>query len=84
MGIVQNNADLDNCPQLAQRNMFIDSGDIFGGSFRTVNTPIHLLACPDTPTGKPPVLSQDSEDLLCSIGGLTYEEFAELKAAGKI
>jgi formyl-CoA transferase len=84
MGIVQNNADLDNCPQLAQRNMFIDSGDIFGGSFRTVNTPIHLLSCPETPTRTPPRLSQDSEDLLCGIGGLSHEEFAELKAAGKI
>ena len=84
MGIVHNNADLDNCPQLAQRNMFIDSGDIFGGSFRTVNTPIHLLSCPDTPTRTPPRLSQDSEDLLCGIGGLTHEDFAELKAAGKI
>ncbi len=84
MGIVQNTADLDNCPQLAQRKMFVESGDGYGGQFRTVNTPIRLTGCPDTPDTAPPLLSQDSEELLCSIGGLSKEEFAELKAGGKI
>ncbi len=84
MGIVQNTADLDNCPQLAQRKMFVESGDGHGGQFRTVNTPIRLTGCPDTPAVAPPLLSQDSEDILCSIGGLTPGEFAELKAGGKI
>jgi formyl-CoA transferase len=84
MGIVQNTADLDNCPQLAQRKMFVESGDGYGGKFRTVNTPLRLTGCPDTPDTAPPLLSQDSEELLCSIGGLSKEEFAELKAGGKI
>ena len=84
MGIVQNTADLDQCPHLEARNMFVDSGDIFGNSFRTVSSPIKLTGCPDVPSRTPPQLSQDSEDLLCSIGGLSHDEFAQLKAAGKI
>jgi crotonobetainyl-CoA:carnitine CoA-transferase CaiB-like acyl-CoA transferase len=74
MGMVQNTADLDNCPHLESRKMFIDCGDTLGGSFRTANTPINLTACPDTPTGPPPLLGQHNRDILCSIGGLSEEE----------
>ena len=84
MGIVQNTADLDSCPQLEQRKMFVDSGDGYGGTFRTVNNPIRLTGSLDTPGNAPPILGQDSEDLLCSIGGLTSEEFQALKSSGKI
>jgi crotonobetainyl-CoA:carnitine CoA-transferase CaiB-like acyl-CoA transferase len=84
MGIVQSTRDLDNCPHLAVRKMFINSGDTFGGSFRTVNTPIRLTDCPDTPTNAPPRLGQNNQEILCSIGGLTPEEFSQLESAGKV
>ena len=84
MGIVQNTRDLDQCPQLAVRKMFVDSGDTFGGSFRTVNTPIRLTACPDTPTGAPPRLGQHNWEILGSIGGLTTKELGQMEAEGKL
>ena len=74
MGMVQNTADLDQCPHLEARKMFVDCGDTLGGSFRTANTPINLTACPATPTGPPPLLGQHNRDILCSIGGLTEEQ----------
>ena len=74
MGMVQNTADLDQCPHLEARKMFVDCGDTLGGSFRTANTPINLTACPDTPTGPPPLLGQHNRDILCSIGGLPEEQ----------
>ncbi len=74
MGMVQNTADLDQCPHLEARKMFVDCGDTMGGSFRTANTPINLTACPDTPTGPPPLLGEHNRDILCSIGGLTEEQ----------
>ena len=74
MGMVQNTADLDQCPHLEARKMFVDCGDTLGGSFRTANTPINLTACPDTPTGPAPLLGQHNRDILCSIGGLTEEQ----------
>ena len=83
MGIVQDSADLDNCPHLEARNMFIDSGDTYGGSFRTVNTPIQLTGCVDTPANPPPTLGQHNHNVLCDIGGLTPEELAQLEAEGK-
>jgi crotonobetainyl-CoA:carnitine CoA-transferase CaiB-like acyl-CoA transferase len=84
MGIVQNTYDLDHCPHLAVRKMFIDSGDTFGGSFRTVNTPIRLTACSDTPTRTPPRLGQNNQEILCGMGGLTPEELSQLVAEGKV
>ena len=74
MGMVQNTADLDQCPHLEARKMFVDCGDTLGGSFRTANTPINLTACPDTPPGPPPMLGQHNRDNLCSNGGLTEEQ----------
>ena len=74
MGMVQNTADLDQCPHLEARKMFVDCGDTMGGSFRTANTPINLTACPDPPTGPPPLLGEHNHDILCSIGGLTEEQ----------
>ena len=74
MGMVQNTADLDQCPHLEARKMFVDCGDTLGGSFRTANTPINLPAGPATPPGPPPVLGPHNRDILCSIGGLTEEQ----------
>ena len=83
MGIVQDAADLDGCEHLAVRNMFIDSGDTYGRPFRTVNTPVQLTGCIDTPANPPPTLGQHNRDVLCSIGGLTDEEMDRLVAEGK-
>ena len=83
MGMVQDTADLDSCPHLEARNMFVDSGDTFGGSFRTVNTPVQLTDCVDTPANPPPTLGQHNADILCDIGGLTPEELEQLQAEGK-
>ena len=83
MGIVQDAADLDDCEHLAVRNMFIDSGDTYGRPFRTVNTPVQLTGCVDTPANPPPTLGQHNRDVLCSIGGLTDEEMDQLIAEGK-
>ena len=74
MGMVQNTADLDQCPHLEARKMFVDCGDTLGGSFRTANTPINLTACPETPTGPPPLLGEHNRDILCGIGRLTEEQ----------
>ena len=79
MGIVQDAADLDNCPHLAARKMFVDSGDSLGGSFRTVNNPIRLTESPDTLDAAPPLLGEHNREILCSIGGVTDEELALLE-----
>jgi formyl-CoA transferase len=84
MGVVQDQADLDRCPHLEARKMFVDAGDTMGGSFRTLNTPIQLTACADTPKGAPPVLGQHNEEILCGIGGLTGEELSQLQAGGLV
>lgn len=84
MGVVQNTADLDRCPHLAARHMFVDSGDTFGGSFRTVNTPVKLTACPDTASGTPPILGQHNDEILSAIGGVTPQELAQMRADGVI
>ena len=83
MGIVQDAADLDSCPHLETRNMFVDSGDTYGRPFRTVNTPVQLTGCVDTPANPPPTLGQHNRDVLCSIGGLTPDEVARLEDEGK-
>ena len=84
MGMVQNTADLDQCPHLESRKMFVDCGDTLGGSFRTANTPINLTACPDTPTGPPPLLGEHNQDILCSIGGLTEEQLLGMETDGVV
>ena len=84
MGIVQDAADLDNCPHLAARKMFVDSGDSLGGSFRTVNNPIRLTESPDTPAAAPPLLGEHNREILCGIGGVTEEELALLEREGVV
>jgi crotonobetainyl-CoA:carnitine CoA-transferase CaiB-like acyl-CoA transferase len=84
MGIVQDTSDIDNCPHLATRGMFVDIGDGFGGSFRTVNSPIQLTGCFDTPSGTPPKLGEHSREILSTIGNLSDDEISALEADGKI
>ena len=84
MGIVQDAADLDNCPHLAARKMFVDSGDSLGGSFRTVNNPIRLTESPDTPAAAPPLLGEHNREILCGIGGVAEEELALLEREGVV
>ena len=84
MGVVQDQADLAQCPHLEARDMFVDAGDSLGGSFRTVNTPIHLTGCVDIPSRTPPHLGADNQEVLCSIGGLTVEELDQLRADGVV
>ena len=80
MGVVQDQADLDQCPHLEARNMFVDAGDSFGGPFRTVKSPIQLTGCVEMPVGAPPLLGQHNQEILCSIGGLTPTELDRLRA----
>ena len=84
MGIVQDAADLDNCPHLAARKMFVDSGDSLGGSFRTVNNPIRLTESPDTPAAAPPLLGEHNREILCGIGGVADDELALLEGDGVV
>lgn len=84
MGVVQDQADMDRCPHLEARKMFVDAGDGLGGSFRTVKTPIQLTACVDIPAGAPPLLGQHNQEILCSIGGLTPEELDRLNRDGLV
>ena len=84
MGVVQDQADLDQCPHLEARKMFVDAGDGLGGSFRTVKTPIQLTACVDIPAGAPPLLGQHNQEILCSIGGLTPEELESFNRDGVV
>ncbi len=74
MGIVQDTADLDNCPHLAARGMFINGGNDIGGIFRTVNTPIKFAGGAETPNIQPPLLGANNEEILCSIGGVSRED----------
>ena len=82
MGVTQTMADLDQCPQLEARQMFVDTGDTLGGTFRGVKTPTRLTACVDSPEGTPPMLGEHNSEILCSLGGMTLEEVAALEAEG--
>ena len=84
MGVVQDAADLDQCPHLEVRKMFVESGDSLGGPFRTVNNPIRLTESPDTAAKAPPLLGEDNEEILCSIGGVSPEELVRLREEGVV
>ena len=84
MGMVQDQADLDQCPHLEARGMLINGGDDMGGVFRTVNTPIHIAGSPGTPNRQPPLLGEHNAEVLCSIGGVSAQELAQLAADGKV
>jgi crotonobetainyl-CoA:carnitine CoA-transferase CaiB-like acyl-CoA transferase len=84
MGVAQTVADLTECPQLAARKMFVDTGDTLGGQFRSLRTPIRLTACEESAADTPPGLGENNREILCSIGGLTPEELAELEEQGAV
>jgi len=82
--MVQDQADLDQCPHLEARGMFINGGNDIGGIFRTVNTPIKIAGSVGTPNRQPPLLGEHNSEILCSIGGLTPEELAAWEAEEKV
>jgi len=84
MGIVQDTADLDKCPHLEARGMFVNGGDNVGGIFRTVNTPIKFADGAETPNIAPPLLGANNEEILCSIGGVSREELDSMQSDGVI
>ena len=84
MGIVQDTADLDKCPHLEARGMFVNGGDNLGGIFRTVNTPIKFADGAETPNIAPPLLGANNEEILCSIGGVSREELDLMQSDGVI
>ena len=84
MGIVQDTADLDKCPHLEARGMFIDGGNTIGGIFRTVNTPIKFAGGAETPNIQPPLLGANSEEILCSIGGVSREDLELMRSDGVV
>ncbi len=84
MGIVQDQADLDQCPHLEARGMFINGGNNLGGMFRTVNTPIKIAGSAETPNIQPPFLGANYEEILCSIGGVSQEDLELMQSDGVI
>ncbi len=84
MGVTQTMADLAQCPQMEARQMYVDTGDTLGGSFRGVRTPARLTACVDSPKETAPLLGEHNLEILCSLGGMTPEEVSELEVAGAL
>ena len=84
MGVTQNVSDLANCQHLAARDMYVDTGDTLGGVFRSLATPIKLTACEPSAAGTPPTLGQHNREILCSLGGLTPEQLADLQQSGAV
>ena len=84
MGVSQAIADLDQCPHLESRDMFVETGDTLGGQFRSIRTPVRLTACEDSQATTPPRLGENNQDILCSLGGLTPEEVDQLTAEGAL
>jgi crotonobetainyl-CoA:carnitine CoA-transferase CaiB-like acyl-CoA transferase len=84
MGIVQDQADLDQCPHLEARGMFINGGNNLGGMFRTLNTPIKIAGAAETPNIQPPFLGANNVEILCSIGGVSQEDLELMQSDGVI
>ncbi len=84
MGIAQTISDLDQCPHLSARRMFVDTDDTMGGRFTSLKTPIHLTACQDFAAETPPLLGENNAEILCTLGGLTAEELTALEEEGAV
>ena len=55
-------------------------GEMLGGSFRMVRTPIQSTASAAPPAVPPPMVGQHNQEVLCGIGGLSPEDLALLQA----
>ena len=84
MGVTQTVADLANCPQLEARQMFVETGDTLGGTFRSLKTPARLTSCVESPADTPPLLGEHNSEILCTLGGMTTEEVSALEAEGAL
>lgn len=84
MGVAQSVADLADCPQLEARGMYVDTADTLGGTFRSLATPIQLTSCRPSDTGTPPNLGEHNAEILCTLGGLSPDELAELEEQGAV
>ena len=84
MGMVQNVADLDRCPHLEARGMFVDFPNTVGGRFRAADTPIRLVGCVDTPAGAPPAVGEHNREILCGIGGVSSDDLEKMRADGVV
>ncbi len=84
MGVTQSVADLADCPHLAAREMYVDTADSIGGTFRSLATPIRLTACEASGAGVPPTLGEHNAEVLCSLGGLSPEQLATLESEGAV
>lgn len=84
MGVAQTISDLDQCPHLEARQMFVETDDTLGGRFRSLQTPIHLTGCENSAADTPPLLGENNAEILCSLGGLTAEELAQLEQQGAV
>ena len=82
IGIAQNMDELANCSHLGARDMFVDTGNTLGGTFRSLRTPVRLTGCQDSPKNTPPKLGEHNRELLCTLGGLSPETLGELEAQG--
>ena len=84
MGMVQDVQDLDQCPHLEARKMFVETGDTLGGRFRTVDTPFRLTSTELIDHKTPPTLGEDNDEILKSLGGLNDSELVQMKEQGII
>ena len=64
--------------------MYLGTGDTLGGTFRGVKTPARLTACVDSPHETAPLLGEHNAEILCTLGGMTPEEVAQLEAEGAL
>ena len=84
MGVAQTIEDLAHCPQLEARDMFVETGDTAGGTFRSLRTPLRLLGCANIAAETAPLLGEHNREVLCSLGGLTEEELTGLEEEGVV
>ncbi len=84
MGVAQDTSDMTNCPQLEVREMFVETGDTAGGTFRSLRTPVRLLGCADIDPETAPALGQHNREILCTLGGLTEEDLSALEEEGAV
>jgi formyl-CoA transferase len=84
MGVAQTISDLDHCPQLEARQMFVETDDTLGGRFKSLQTPIRLTNSEDSGAATPPLLGENNLEILCGIGGLSPEQLDQLEQQGAV